>query len=272
MNKTNNQYKQNAIKQWTRYPVGTGITKYPEGTKEFFDDIEKNRYKVYAPWMKDTFRFEQYKDKKVLEVGVGVGTDHLQFAKAGAILTGIDITPKSIELTKKNLEIHGYHSNLLVADAENLPFENNSFDVVYSFGVLHHIPNTQKAIDEIYRVLKPEGKTIIALYHKYSLFWISVILYEMIFKRGFLRKTIKQRLSEIEGGGKETNPLVKLYTKKEIKKMFSQFEKLNIYTRHSDTVFTHSKLDRIIIQPLFGWLLNMLSRCWGWYLIIEASK
>ena len=270
--KSNNIYKQHVINQWTKNPIGEESTKYSEGTKEFFDEIVKNRYEVYAPWMKGTFKFEQYKGKKVLEIGVGTGSDHLQFAKAGAILTGIDITPKSIELTKKNLELHGYHSNLLVADAENLTFEDNTFDVVYSFGVLHHIPDTQKVVDEIYRVLNPGGKAIIALYHKYSLFWIFVILYEMILKGGFLRKTIKQRLSEIEMGGEETRPLVKLYTKTQAKQMFKQFRVRKMYTRHSDTVFSGSKIDKHSIQPFFGWLLNLLSKQYGWYLIIEATK
>ncbi len=268
----NGIYKQHTINQWTKNPIGAESVKCKEGTKEFFDEIAKNRYKICAPWMKKTFRFEQYKGKKVLEIGVGTGIDHLQFAKAGAILTGIDITPKSIELTKKNLELHGYHSNLLVADAKSLPFPDNTFDIVYSFGVLHHTPNTQKAIDEIYRVLKPEGKTIIALYHKYSLFWVSVIIYDMIIKGGFLKKTIAQRLSEIEVGGGETRPLVKLYTRKQVKMLFKDFSKVKIYTRHSDTVFTRSKIDKYFIKPLFGWLLDLLAKRFGWYLIIEAEK
>ena len=247
-----NIYKQKAINQWTKHPIGFDVTKHPEGTREFFENIRKYRYEIESPWLLKTLNFGQYQGKKVLEIGVGTGTDHLELAKAGAILTGIDITPKSIELTKKNLELHGYHSDLLVADAENLPFEDETFEVVYSFGVLLSVPNTQKAIDEIYRVLKPGGKAIITLYHKYSLFWISVIIYDMILKLGFLKKTIMQRLSEIEVGGGETQPLVKLYTKRQVNKMFHYFKKTRIYTRHPDTVFTRTKIDKLLIQPLFG--------------------
>ena len=266
------KYKQRSIEQWTKNPISSYITKHKEGTIEFFEEIADFRYRVECSWFKPTFKFEQYKDKKVLEIGVGDGIDHLELAKAGAILTGIDITPKSIELTKKNLELHGYKSNLLIADAENLPFEDDSFDVIYSFGVLHHVPNTQKAIDEIYRVLKPKGKAVISLYHKNSLFLISVIIFEMILKGGFLRKTIQERLSEIEYNGGETKPLVKVYTRQQIKRMFNQFNKLRVYARHSDTVFTRSKIDKIIIQPFLGRLLKLLSKRWGWYLIIEAKK
>ena len=265
-------YKQHAVDQWTENPIGSESTKYLEGTKEFFDEIIKNRYEVYAPWMEETFKFEQYKGKKVLEIGVGTGSDHLQFAKAGAILTGIDITPKSIELTKKNLELHGYHSNLLVADAENLPFEDNTFDIVYSFGVLHHIPDTQKVVNEIYRVLNPGGKTIIALYHKYSLFWIFVILYEMILKGGFLRKTIKQRLSEVEMGGKETKPLVKLYTGRSAKGIFRKFNKIKIYTRHIGIGLSGRLINKILQTKVINNFLELLSLKFGWYLIIEVEK
>lgn len=272
MEKNNNIYKQRAINQWTKNPIGAENIICHEGSLEFFNKIAKNRYEIYAPWMKNTFKFEQYKNRKVLEVGVGVGTDHLQFTKAGAILTGIDITPKSIELTKKNLELHGHHSNLLVADAEDLPFEDNTFDVVYSFGVLHHIPNIQKAIDEIYRVLRTEGEAVITLYHKYSLFWIFVILYEMILKGGFLKKTIKQRLSEIEMGGEKTRPLVNLYTKRDARRLFKKFNKIKIYSRHIGIGFSNRLINRILRISLINRILELFSLKFGWYLIIEAKK
>lgn len=269
----NNIYKQKSINQWTKYPIGSHIAKHPEGTIEFFDEIRIDRYDVHAPWMLKTFNFQQYQGKKVLEVGVGVGTDHLQLAKAGTILTGIDITPKSVELTKKNLELHGYDSNLLVADAEKLPFEDNSFDVVYSFGVLLSTPNTQKAIEEAYRVLKPQGKAIISLYHKYSLFWFNVIIFEMILRGGFLKKSIKQRLSEIEYGGKETKPLVKLFTRKQVKNLFKDFKKVKIITRHIGLATSGRLLSRVFnIKPIKNFFEFLASKWFGWYLIIEAEK
>ncbi|MGC8979343.1 class I SAM-dependent methyltransferase [Caldisericum sp.] len=209
MIKDQNLYKQRAIEQWTKHPIGAHVAKHPEGSKEFFNEIADFRYKIECPWLRPTFKFEQYKDKRVLEVGVGDGIDHLELAKAGAILTGIDITPKSIELTKQNLELHGYKSTLFVADAEILPFEDSIFDAVYSFGVLHHVPNIQKAINEIYRVLKPGGKAVVSLYHKDSLFfWLFVFLYDFILKGKFLKMSLKDRISAIEKGGEETKPLV----------------------------------------------------------------
>ncbi len=265
--------KQHAINQWTKHPIGVESTEYKEGTKEFFDDIARNRYEIYASWMKNTFRFEQFKNKKVLEIGVGTGTDHLQFAKAGAILTGIDITPKSIELTKKNLEVHGYRSNLLIADAESLPFESNFFDTVYSFGVLHHTPNTRKAIDEVYRVLKPQGKAIIALYHKNSLFyWYSIFLNQMILKGRIFKNFRETILSEIEYGGKETKPLVKLYTKRGARSLFHKFSNIKLYTRHTGIGLSARLINRILKMKGVNRIIEWASLKWGWYLIIEATK
>ncbi len=268
-----NSYKQRTIEQWTKHPIGAHVAKNPEGSKEFFNEIADFRYKIECPWLKPTFKFEQYKDKKVLEVGVGDGIDHLELAKAGAILTGIDITPKSIELTKKNLELHGYKSNLLIADAENLPFEDDSFDVIYSFGVLHHTPDTQKAVKEIYRVLKPQGKAVVSLYHKNSLFfWLFVFLYDFILKGKFFKMTLKDRISAIEKGGEETKPLVKLFSRKQVKYLFRKFKRVKIITRHAGLPISGRILGKILnIKPIKNFF-EFLAQWFGWYFIIEAEK
>jgi len=274
MKENNNIYKQRAINQWTKNPIGAENTVCYEGTLEFFNEIAKDRYNVYAPWMKNTFKFERFRDKKILEIGVGTGTDHLQFAKAGAILTGIDITPKSIELTKKNLELHGYKSNLLIADAEKLPFQDGTFDVVYSFGVLHHIPDTQKAINEIYRVLRCDGgKTIIALYHKNSLYyWCGIFLNRILFKKQIFKNSREEILSEIECGGKGTKPLVKLYTRRDARKLFKRFNKMKIYTKHIGIGTSNRPINKILKTPGINKIFELLSLRFGWYLIIEAKK
>jgi ubiquinone/menaquinone biosynthesis C-methylase UbiE len=274
MIKHSNLYKQRAIEQWTKNPIGFHVAHFQEGTMDFFDEIRKDRHNNYAPWMLKTFNFEQYKNKKVLEIGVGVGTDHLELAKSGAILTGIDITLESVELTNKNLKLHGYKSNLLVADAEYLPFKDNSFDIVYSFGVLHHTPNTQKAINEVYRALKPQGRAIISLYHKNSLsFWGFVFLYDFILRGKFIKMTLEKRISAIEKGGEETKPLVKLFTKKQARELFNKFEKIKIFTRHVGFPNSDCLLKRIFnIIPIKFFFEFLANKWFGWYLIIEAEK
>ena len=98
--------------------------------------------------------FPKFKVKRTLEIGVGLGADHQKLAEHGAILSGIDLTPRAINHTKRRFELMGLISELQIADAENLPFEDSSYDAVYSWGVLHHSPDTQKAVNEVYRVLK----------------------------------------------------------------------------------------------------------------------
>jgi len=268
-----NIYKQRAVEQWTKHPIGAHVTKHSEGSREFFEEIADFHYKIECQWLKPTFKFEQYRGKKVLEVGVGSGIDHLELAKAGAILTGIDITPKSIKLTKKNLELNDYHSNLLVADAENLPFKDNSFNVVYSFGVLHHTLNIQKAMDEIYRVLESKGKAVISLYHKNSLsFWLFVFLYDFILKGKFLKMSFKDRISAIEKGGEETKPLVQLFTRKQVKYLFRKFKRVKIIIRHAGLPTSRRILGKILnIKPVKTFF-EFLAQWFGWYLIIEAER
>jgi ubiquinone/menaquinone biosynthesis C-methylase UbiE len=104
----------------------------------------------------------------VLEVGCGLGTDGAQFAKAGAVYTGIDLTDAAIDLAKRRFELFQLPGTFRVADAERLDFPDNTFDIVYSHGVLHHTPDTAAAVREVHRVLRPGGKAIVMLYHRDS--------------------------------------------------------------------------------------------------------
>ncbi len=117
----------------------------------------KARYDLEGEMIFGLAQFEQAKGLKVLEVGVGLGADHQQFAEAGADLWGIDLTERAVEHTLQRLAAFGLTSHLTVGDAESLDFPDESFDRLYSWGVLHHSPDTPKAIAEVWRVLKPGG-------------------------------------------------------------------------------------------------------------------
>jgi ubiquinone/menaquinone biosynthesis C-methylase UbiE len=134
-----------------------GETLYLKSTDvDGYEAQARKRYEL-EPFILDFAAFESTKGLKVLEIGVGLGSDHQQFAKAGAELYGIDLTERAIEHTRQRLACFGLHSCLAVGDAESLGFDTETFDVVYSWGVLHHSPNTQAAISECYRVLKWGG-------------------------------------------------------------------------------------------------------------------
>ncbi|HEX8091666.1 MAG TPA: class I SAM-dependent methyltransferase, partial [Blastocatellia bacterium] len=152
---------------WQANPCGTKFAQGEIGTREFFDAVERHRYQTESH-IREVVGFDRWRGRDVLEVGCGLGTDGINFARAGAVYTGIDLTEASIELVRRRFEIEGLNANLKVADAESLPFADASFDMVYSHGVLHHTPDTQRAIDELHRVLKPGGAAMVMLYHKNS--------------------------------------------------------------------------------------------------------
>jgi len=166
------QIKQEAIRTWTNNPCGAVYVEHPVGSKEFFEAMRYFRYSRGCPYLLKEVDFANYKNKKLLEIGCGLGIDLVSFARAGAIVTGVDLTPRSIELCHEQFQIYGLEARFLVADAENLPFPDENFDVVYSFGVLHHTPNIQKAISEIHRVLKPKGEALVMVYNKNSAFYL----------------------------------------------------------------------------------------------------
>jgi ubiquinone/menaquinone biosynthesis C-methylase UbiE len=250
------QVKDEVREYWNAHPCGTQFTELEWGSKEFFDEVERFRYTT-QPFMNKIVGFDKFAGKKVLEIGCGLGTDLLQFARGGADVTGIDLTPNSIELVRKHFSMENLPVVARVADAENLPFENSSFDLVYSFGVLHHTPDTQKGIDEVYRVLKPGGQIIIMLYNKTSLHvWLGVPLYLLM---RFLKKANRNGKKLVEDwirvydGGE--NPLGKAYSRSEMEAMFSKFRNrkyivCDSYRRHLPRIA--NAINRKLFAPWSG--------------------
>jgi len=261
--------KQEAIKQWTEDPCGKiGANGIEEGTLEFYERINQNRYQEYAPWMKEAMGFDQYRGKKILEIGFGMGTDLFQFASNGAKVYGIDLSPKHFEITQKRFNIYGLNANIQLADAENMPFEDESFDVVYSFGVIHHTPNMQKTIEETFRVLKPGGKAIISVYNKNSAHYYFVLMAKYILFLRFLRESYRRTLSRIEyRANSDACPLVILSSKKEYAKRFSVFREISIECHH---LHAHDFGPFKKIIPA-SWVKNLESKL-GWYLVAKCTK
>lgn len=236
----NSDIKQEIKKYWNRKQPSKWYSKKEYGTKEYYDEVEHRRYNYFCPYIPINAEFDRHKGEKILEVGVGLGTDLKQYAKNGAICYGTDLTEGAIEETKKHLEVYGLNANLQVMDAENLQFGDNTFNLAYSFGVLHHTPDTQKAIDEIYRVLKPGGKAIIMLYSKswqHYIFRVGIagILY------GELRRMSVQELINKYSEAYGFSPLTKLYHKKEVRQFFKKFRNVEIKHYHYKNKFFQYK-------------------------------
>lgn len=261
--------KQEAIKQWTNDPCGISRAKTLDiGTAEFYEAIDKSRYEEYAPWMKSVLDFDSFPGKKVLEVGFGMGTDLFQFAKAGSVVTGIDLSQKHLEIAGKRFSLYDIDADLRIADTENIPFDDQTFDVVYTFGVIHHTPDTKKAIEEIYRVLKPGGDAIIGVYHKYSAFHLFSILGPYIYNLRFLRESYRRALSRIEyRKNSDACPLVRLYSQKELKDMLQKFNNVRIECVHLKKSY-FGLFKRLVPDNVLPKLESKL----GWYLIAKCTK
>ena len=263
--------KQRAREQWNKDPAGAVYGKAHEvGSREFFDEVERHRYTTYAPWMPALMGFKDFAGKRLLEVGCGMGTDLLQFARGGAKVTGIDLTPRSIEISRLHLSLYSEKGEFAVADCEKLPFADESFDVAYSNGVLHHTDDTAGAVREIYRVLRPGGHARVMLYHRHSLYyWGEIILHRGILQAELLRGNspgkIMSRYVEVnEGGGR---PLVKVYSRRETRKLFSMFREVKVQVDQ----LTHAELylfDKLVPESVFRFLRRRI----GGNVIISARK
>ena len=245
-----------------------------QSEKEYYESESKLRYEL-EPYIYDFSKFQEGKDKDVLEIGVGMGADHAEWAKSKPkSLAGVDLTPRAIEHTKRRFNLLGLTSEIQEADAEQLPFDDESFDLVYSWGVLHHSPNTPQAIKEVFRVLRPGGVTRIMIYHKYSLTG-----YMLWIRYGLLAGRPWMKLHDLYFNHLES-PGTKAYSIEEAKSMFSQYSK--IYTKVQ--LSFGDLLEGAVGQRHRGILLSMAKRLWprklvrilfknhGLMLLIEAQK
>src|ERR1700749_435594 len=152
---------------WQEHPCGTKFSGAEVGSRGFYEAVEEHRYRT--EWhIPEAAGFEKAKGLRVLEIGCGLGTDGARFARAGAVYTEVDLTEAAVSLARRRFELEGLQGDFRVADAEALEFGDESFDLVYSHGVLHHTPDARAAVKEVRRVLKPGGRAVVMLYHRDS--------------------------------------------------------------------------------------------------------
>ena len=297
MSEANVQLKERVRAFWQANPCGTKFADAQPGTRRFFELVEEHRYRT--EWhIPQAANFAGSRGLKVLEIGCGLGTDGAQFSKAGAEYTGVDLTEAAIELARRRFELFDLPGSFRTADAERLDFPDESFDLVYSHGVLHHTPDTAAAISEIHRVLKPAGRAVVMLYHRDSynyrinisllrragarllkseggLKFVHLITGEPI---SSLREHSKMMRAQEEsylkpdeflnrntdGAG---NPLARVYSREEARKLFSNFADVKLQTYYLNKRWL----------PLIGKVLprsteSQLAKRWGWHLWIYAKK
>jgi ubiquinone/menaquinone biosynthesis C-methylase UbiE len=254
------------IDYWDRAPCGTRGFITDINSKEFFTLTERRRYEL-EPFIPQKVHFERWQGKKVLEIGCGTGIDALQFLRQGAKICAIDFSKQSVNIARNRVSTFGFNAQcIFVADAERLPFSDNQFDLVYSWGVLHHTPNIEKAVTEIYRVVRPSGKICIMLYHKPSLVALQLyLLFGLFALRPF------RGIDEIIARHLES-PGTKAYTRPQARRIFKRFGDLKI-----DSVLTkydfRYKRDRYKRDKFLpGWVEKLIPNSLGWFMVIRGLK
>ena len=263
-----------------RYDWKSNITPR-EFSKEFFQEIDRRFFedsKEYLPWNELPFdkivNFDSLRNKDVLEIGVGNGSHAGLLAPRARAFTGIDITNYAVLSTKKRFRIFGLKGNILKADAEALPFKNESFDLVWSWGVIHHSANTRKVLEEIHRVLRPGGKATIMVYHRgwwnyYMTGFLRGVISGSLFKTHSFHKSIQKHTD---------GALARYYTPREWKKLVSDLfyiETLSTLGPKSDIILLPNMGLKKFLRGVFSTVLNIfLTRNFrmGVFLVSQLKK
>jgi SAM-dependent methyltransferase len=236
------------------------MTKHPVGSREFFADLHDYRFDKlhYLPRLVD---FEHgFRDKAVLEIGCGIGTDLVRFAKGGACVTGLDLAATAIDLARRNFEYNGVldRADLRVADGEQVPCPDASFDVVYGHGVLQYAADAPRIVAEAHRVLKPGGQGIFMVYNRIS--WLNA-----------LSKVMKVALEH------EDAPVLKKFSIAEFRQLLAPFKEAEIIPeRFPVKSRLHKGWKGVAFNTMFVGTFNALPRSWvrplGWHLMAFCKK
>jgi ubiquinone/menaquinone biosynthesis C-methylase UbiE len=287
--------KDSVREYWEKNPNAVSIGDNQSGNvREFYEKIAEHRYRT-EPSIIEMAEFDRWMGKLVLEVGCGIGTDLRQFAGGGARVVGLDLTWQGVQMARTAFELFGLRGDFVLADAEMLPFREESFDLVYSNGVIHHTPDTSAAVSEIYRVARTGGQARVMVYHRNSYFARvmvgtiiapSVRLLLLLFPRGVLPRSLdflpagirnlytisaergysRQLIFSLSTdpsrpGPHNANPLARAYTRPEARYLFSAFRSTETFIRHLSSV-----------DFLPGFIHRWLDHRFGWFLFIRSTK
>jgi SAM-dependent methyltransferase len=265
--------------------------------RRYFEEISSKRYGEREWHIPIVARFQDFKEKNVLEIGCGIATDGLEFARNGANYVGVDLTPQALEAAKERFMLFDIPGRFEVANAEeSLPFADSSFDHVYSFGVIHHAPYPEKIVKEVHRVLRTGGTFTVMLYNRNSInYYVEIMFLRKMFRclllPSFMPKVIasmtgfdrwkleghrqmmvaKKRISKEEWISMNTDgpfcPLARVYDDGEAGKLFQDFGNVRqeVWEFNPDH---WSFVGRAIPKRVTRWI----GRHWGWHRMIYGEK
>jgi SAM-dependent methyltransferase len=233
------------------------MTEHRPGTKEFFADLDEYRFDKlrYLPEVVD---FAGHRGKKLLEVGCGIGTDLVRFARGGAVATGVDLSTTALDLARENARLAGVELELELANGEALPYDSGSFDVVYAHGVLQYTADPRRMAEECRRVLKNDGEAVFMVYNRVS--WLNG-----------LSKLMRVELEH------EDAPVLRKYSKGELRDLLSGFESVRIVPERFPVKTRLHRgwkgfLYNRVFVGAFETLPRALVRPFGWHLMAFCRK
>jgi 2-polyprenyl-3-methyl-5-hydroxy-6-metoxy-1,4-benzoquinol methylase len=261
---------------WDRRPCNIRHSTKTPGSREYFDEVEKRKYFV-EPHIPRFAEFPRWQDKRVLEIGCGIGTDTMKFARHGASVTAVDLSEKSLEMARKRAEVFGLADRIrfLHGSAEQLDqiVPPESFDLIYSFGVIHHTPHPERVLEQLRNFARPGTTVKIMVYnrHSWKVFWILLTYGKCQFWR--LEELIAL-YSEAETGC----PVTYSYSPRELRELMERhgFRVKQIQIEH---IFPYRIRDyvqyRYIKEWYFRWMpesiFHALERMLGWHLCVTAE-
>jgi SAM-dependent methyltransferase len=261
---------------WDARPCNIRHSPKPVGSHEYFDEVEARKYFV-EPHIPAFAEFERWSGKRVLEVGCGIGTDSINFARAGAHLTAVDLSSESLRIAAQRAAVMGVADRIrfVQANAEELSAKlvGEPYDLVYSFGVIHHTPRPERALAEMRALSAPGGSLRLMVYHRWSWKVASIVVAH---GRGRFWKTdqLVAEHSEAQTGC----PVTFTYTRREARDLAERCG-FRVSTIHVDHVFPYRIPDyvlyRYVKEPHFRWMPDALFRAFehrfGWHLLVAAD-
>jgi len=243
---------------WNSRPCNIRHSRAPVGTREYFDEVEQRKYSV-EPHIPGFAEFARWRGKRVLEIGCGIGTDAVNFARAGARYTAIEYSEKSLELARQRFALYGLKGVFHLGDAQQLGrlLPNQTFDLIYAFGVIHHTPDPARVIAEVKKFLGPRSEFRLMMYAKHS--WKNIM--------------IEAGLDQPEA--QAGCPAAFTYTPEELRALLKDFEILELRQEH---IFPY--VVEKYVRHEYDWvpwfkampkaMFRLLEKKLGWHLLVRC--